>query len=82
MSANRSKKRYTEQNTIKRAAHILLGNAVRGGKIEKPGKCSECGSTGRIHGHHDDYSLPLVVRWLCSGCHTDWHKANGEAKNG
>lgn len=81
LSMRKAKKRYADHNLIKRAAHIMLRNAVRDGRIEKPGECSECGSGGRIHGHHDDYAFPLSVRWLCSKCHTQWHKHN-ESING
>ncbi len=79
LSKNKSHKKWVENNLIKRAASILIGNRVRDGKIQKPKKCSECGIKGvRIHGHHDDYTKPLDVRWLCSKCHTAWHKENGE----
>ena len=81
-ACNKAKQKWSELNTIKRAAHFILGNAVRDGKITKPLFCSECGKTGRIHGHHDDYAFPLTVRWLCPKCHTGWHKINGEALNG
>ena len=79
-SVKLSKKKWLANNTVKRAAHILVGNSVRDGKIMKPKKCSVCGLTRRIHGHHDDYAKPLDVRWLCSACHTKWHKENGEGK--
>lgn len=82
LSIKNSKIKYIEQNPVKRAAHVILGNAVKNGKIVKPAHCSGCGCTGRIHGHHDDYSQPLVVRWLCPPCHKKWHDENGEAANG
>lgn len=81
-AGNEAKRRYTERNAIKRGAHILLGNAIRDGKVDRPSSCESCGSKPfTIHGHHDDYALPLVVRWLCPGCHCQWHKQNGEGKN-
>lgn len=77
-----AKRRWIEQNPVKRAAQKILGNAVRCGRVAKPGRCENCESTSRIHGHHDDYAFPLKVRWLCSLCHAGWHKANGGALNG
>ena len=81
-SARKAKDKWQEHNAIKRGAAVIVGNAVRDGRLYKPGACSECGAERRIHGHHDDYAFPLVVRWLCSKCHTAWHKQNGEGLNG
>jgi hypothetical protein len=64
---------YAKANPEKRAAHVAVGNAVRDGKLIKPDQCSECDSTFHIEGHHDDYSKPLEVRWLCSACHKQHH---------
>ena len=75
-SMNAARAKWLAGNAIKRAAHVILGNAVRDGRIEKPLVCSECGAGGRIDGHHDDYSLPLVVSWLCRMCHVAKHCAN------
>lgn len=72
-AAAASRRRYADRNPERRAARIALGNAVRDGRIIKPGACQECGAPGRIHGHHDDYSRPLAVRWLCVPCHTLAH---------
>ena len=70
----RSRKKWLGVNGEKRAAHIILNNGVRGGRIEKPECCGECGSSGtRIHGHHDDYARPLEVRWVCPPCHKAIH---------
>lgn len=81
-AGNACKERWSRRNPIKRMASIIVGNAVRDGKIIKPDSCSECGSyPKRLHGHHDDYAFPLVVRWLCPGCHNKWHKENGEGLN-
>lgn len=81
-SISRAKAKYIQVNPVKRAAHVILGNALRDGKIEKPSICEACGKSGQTHGHHDDYALPLVVRWLCPKCHADWHAEHGEAANG
>ena len=82
-SIREARKRYQENNLIKRYASQIVNNAIRDGKITKLYFCEKCGEkNNRIHGHHDDYAFPLSVRWLCPKCHTDWHKLNGCGKNG
>jgi hypothetical protein len=72
-------KEYRARYPNKYKAHMLVGNAIRDGKLFKEA-CSECGSMLNPHAHHDDYSKPLNVRWLCSACHAQWHRGNGEGK--
>jgi transposase-like protein len=82
-AGNKAKIKFLKRNPIKRMASIMVGNAVRDGKLIKPDSCEDCGTTPiRLHGHHYDYAYPLVVRWLCPGCHNKWHKLNGEGLNG
>lgn len=71
-SLRKARQKWMENNADKRAAHVLLGNAVRDGKIKK-GPCEVCGSTENVHGHHDDYTKPLEVRWLCALHHAREH---------
>ena len=78
----KSRKRWLAENPNKRAAHVILGNAVRDKRVERAELCESCGGSGKLHGHHDDYGRPLEVRWLCNQCHIAWHAENGEAKNG
>lgn len=70
----RSKKKWRETNPEKRAAHIILGSAIRSGKITKPNICEKCRIGCSPHGHHYDYTKPLDVIWLCAKCHTVEHK--------
>ncbi len=67
---------YRERYPMKYAAHVIFGNAIRDGKVQKVSECSKCGSTTKVEGHHDDYTKPLEVRWLCEVCHKQWHKTN------
>lgn len=66
---------WIERNPEKRAAQVAVGNAVRDGRMFKPEGCEMCGTSDRrIHGHHDDYSKPLEVRWVCPPCHKEIHR--------
>lgn len=64
--------RWKAANPEKRRAHTTLSNAIRDGKIVRQ-PCEVCGSE-RSHGHHDDYSKPLEVRWLCAVHHAEQHR--------
>lgn len=44
----------------------------RRGKL-KSQPCEKCGTHLRIEKHHDDYSKPLEVRWICRECHLKEH---------
>lgn len=69
-------KRRNRLSPEKRAANVILGNAVRDGRIIKPAECSRCGDTPprrHLHGHHADYSKPLDVEWICVACHGQEH---------
>lgn len=77
-SMRKSREKWVKENQDKRAAHVILGNAVRDGRVGKPEVCEECGAMGKIHGHHDDYTKPLDVEWLCQTCHFARHKEDGQ----
>jgi len=70
----RGRAKYVQKNPEKWAAHVALNNAVRDGRVTKPGACQNCGAGGRIEGHHDDYAKPLDVEWLCRSCHLERHR--------
>lgn len=55
----------------KRNARLKVFHALRSGKIKKK-CCKECGSVD-TQGHHEDYSKPLEVIWLCPMHHTQIH---------
>ena len=52
-------------------------NAIRRGDLIKQ-PCEVC-QEKKVDAHHDDYSKPLSVRWLCRKHHAEHHaKARGE----
>jgi hypothetical protein len=67
---------YRKKYPLKYAAHIVTRNAIRNGKLISVSICSVCGSSEKVEAHHDDYTKPLDVRWLCEKCHKLWHKSN------
>ena len=73
---------YRVANPLKIKAHYAVKNAITAGKLTRPDNCSECNATGTIQAHHDDYTKPLEVMWLCQTCHIAWHKEHGTDLNG
>jgi len=63
---------YREKYPEKSRAHRILNYHVRVGNMSKK-PCEVCGTDKHIHGHHDDYSKPLDVRWLCAAHHKEHH---------
>jgi hypothetical protein len=63
---------WRRKNPDKYRAHMLVAT-----NLKSPGVCSECDSTYHIEAHHDDYSKPLDVRWLCAACHKQHHAKAG-----
>ena len=64
---------WQSRNPEKKAAAVAVGNAVRDGRLTRL-PCEVCGDD-EVQGHHDDYSKPLEVRWLCVYHHNEYHKA-------
>lgn len=62
---------WRKKNEAAYRAQTAVGNAVRDGKLFKE-PCLFCGDEN-VHAHHDDYSRPLDVRWLCPKCHRRLH---------
>ena len=65
---------YAKANSKEVCAHARVYRAVKKGLLVKPLFCPNCTRSGcRIEAHHDNYDLPLDVRWLCSSCHRLLH---------
>jgi hypothetical protein len=67
-------KRWASKNQTKRKAQILAGNAIRDKSLSRPAACSNCGDRCVPHAHHEDYTKPLEVTWLCKPCHGARHR--------
>ena len=65
-------KEYRIKNPDKTKAHYSVNNRIYRGLIKKQ-PCEKCGSIENINAHHDNYTKPLEVRWLCCTCHRAEH---------
>jgi hypothetical protein len=57
-------------NPIKKKARAMVSNAIRDGRMLRQ-PCLVCGC--KAAAHHEDYSKPLSVHWLCTKHHMDRH---------
>jgi hypothetical protein len=65
-----AKKRYITANPLKRLAHQKINNYLR----YKPEFRKPCHCGLKAHAHHEDYSKPFEVIWLCPKHHAEEHK--------
>ena len=68
--------RYRRQKPMIDVAHRFVRLAIAKGLLVRETACSECGDDRLIEAHHDDYTKPEIVRWLCKHCHESWHRLN------
>lgn len=74
---NRAALKWMSRNPEKLGAQMMVRGALLCGfMVRQP--CEVCGSTTRVQGHHDDYSKPLEVRWLCHPHHAEHHRLERE----
>lgn len=66
-----TKKRRKDQDGYLHAHNAVAKALVKGILIRSP--CAMCGSGDLVHAHHDDYSKPLDVIWLCVIHHKSRH---------
>lgn len=62
---------WIKRNKEKHAAHSTVYRAIKRGELKRL-PCF-CGNI-KVHAHHEDYSKPLEVEFLCSKHHKERHK--------
>lgn len=71
-AARRRRQKHPEQMKERTRAHNAVARAVRSGRLLR-GPCNVCGTAEDVHAHHDDYSKPMMIEWLCNHHHRVRH---------
>jgi len=69
-----ARERWVKKFPHKLKAESIANNAVRCGKLVPVESCEDCGKKTKLQKHHEDYSKPLDVNWLCTKCHGIRHR--------
>lgn len=77
ISKNNAQKKWALNNPEKKQARQRLQYALKLGKLHRH-PCFICGN--KAQAHHDDYSKPLDVVWVCSKHHGELHVKINEKK--
>jgi hypothetical protein len=80
-SYQKNRERYCEAGRLRYHAEppevhksrLIYRRAVDNGTLVMPEMCERCQKRKARLGHHEDYSKPLQVVWLCPQCHKDVH---------
>jgi hypothetical protein len=75
----KNRKKHSELTDIQRFkanCRSYLNTYIKRGVIKKQ-PCSVC-SNPIVEAHHEDYSKPLDIIWLCKVCHIKKHKTENK----
>lgn len=64
---------YKKRNPEKYRARKIVCDSVRRGALKRQ-PCEVCGKPN-AQAHHDDYTKPLNIKWLCHFHHVQHHKS-------
>ena len=70
--ANASSMTWYHEHPQQAKATRAVNNAIRDGRLRRR-PCSECGAP-QGDAHHEDYSKPFDIVWLCHPCHMRHHR--------
>lgn len=65
-----------KRNRIHQRAQNMVAYAIKQGILVRPENCQCCNKKAKIQAHHQDYSKPLQVLWLCQPCHKLEHQVS------
>lgn len=52
----------------------LVKNSIEKNVLQRPSECVQCKKRCIPEAHHEDYSRPLQLKWLCRACHRKLHR--------
>ena len=67
-SSYRSIRKYPQKHSCR----VMLRYWIKKGIVIKPKICQSCGLEKPLDGHHEDYTKPKEVIWLCKLCHRQY----------
>lgn len=70
----KSVKEHAKKNPLKVRARKIVSYHVQKGNMTRPSKCSRCLKECKTEAHHEDYTKPLDIVWLCKLCHAEEHR--------
>ncbi len=73
-TVRRRTKNYREKHPEKIKAHGKVRAALKINELSKPVECEICKKKKILEAHHEDYSRPLEVIWICRQCHIKLHR--------
>lgn len=72
---------YENNHTLhkdKYVARYKASNAIKLKKIIPPANCQDCHKKGGVEAHHEDYTKPFDLVFLCKKCHNKRHRKAGD----
>ena len=65
-------RKWRPRHPVERHAHKIVFINIRNGKLKRQ-PCEVCGKL-KVEAHHEDYSRPLEINWLCKKHHAERDK--------